>query len=1267
MTSYHPVQTPTNDVSKGDRGVNPRETARWPSILTIGWISRLIQRGAIAPLTEDDTWPLPAHDTAAALHDRFEPHWAFEKIRAVPRLHYALWLTFRGQILRDLFLYFVYAGMMLLQPILIQSILQCIEQDPVVHTSMHITNGYVLAALLTALSFVSITLIDYAQYSNSHTGCNAKSIVLDLVFRKTLMLSGAAAVGLSTGDIVTLASVDADRIFMGFSFGYWALVGPLMLLAVYILIGYQLGAVVGVIGGVTMFLALYVGYVSGRKVGDIRRDLLKVQASRVKLTNEVLQGIRVVKLYAWEASLEAQLATIRDHEIALLKKYHTRRTFNTVLLYIAPVISLAICLLVYVALGHTLTAPIAFTALAYVNVARFPCTVFSTSIMMTAEMLASCERIGTYLASTNVVAAIDAPVYNGPTTVAMTDAAFSWATSTPDIEASSLTLRDLTFTLTPGSLTIVVGPVGSGKSSLVSAILGEIPHVHGHRNVAGRLSYVSQEPWIQHATIKNNILFHADDDDDDYYHRVLAACQLGPDLAMLPLGDATEIGERGINLSGGQKARVSLARSVYHQSADIYLLDDPLSALDVHVATAVFHECIRGLLGGKTTILVLNSHYHFLPLADRVLLMDNGSIVGDGCFESLKTDFPHLMNFTESNATQDDNDDSASPSLDKPTPPKETGASVQKAGGGLMDKEDRATGAVSAATYKTYFGSSGYNGLVVAASICVFLTLSQTALAMTDWFMSYWSNHATMMAKVSSGYIYLGCAVVSVVLVYGRSLYILMVAIKCSQSLHALLLRKVLAAPVPTFFDVTPIGRILNRFSSDLDQTDSQLPYFGLLLLQFVFQIVAVLIVCVVSTPYILIVYVPLAYLFFKVQQYYNKSSTELKRLESTSRSPVVTSVAETLSGLSTIRAFNKTRIILAKQRASVDHYMSFSFLFTCAGRWFQMRLDWLSAAIIAGVAFICILTKASIGIAAAGLTLTYASQLSVFLSNTAKMLNMVENLMTSVERLSHYKSLENEDESTIGRVTVDAAWPSAGVITFCNYSMRYREHLDLVLNQVSFTVPSGAKVGICGRTGSGKSSLMAALFRMVPRASGSIAIDDVDIATVSVTTLRSRLTIIPQDPVLFSGSLRFNLDPSGTAGDDELWRVLKQVHLAEGVASLDDEVAERGSNFSVGQRQLLCIARALLRRSQVVVLDEATASIDLESDKRIQATITECFVGITMLIIAHRLDTIIDSDRILVLDAGRVVEYDTPNVLLAKADGEFATLAAQAQLQRPL
>ncbi|CAK4629763.1 unnamed protein product [Aphanomyces euteiches] len=447
-------------------------------------------------------------------------------------------------------------------------------------------------------------------------------------------------------------------------------------------------------------------------------------------------------------------------------------------------------------------------------------------------------------------------------------------------------------------------------------------------------------------------------------------------------------------------------------------------------------------------------------------------------------------------------------------------------------------------------------------------------------------------------------ALFSIVLVWWRTIYLLFLSIKCSMTLHSKLLAKVIQAPVNTFFDITPVGRILNRFSGDLDQVDSQLPFFGVLFLQFAFQIIAVAIVCAVSSPFILIIYVPMLYLFYKVQAFFNASSGDLKRLESVSRTPVVNLISETNSGLSTIRAFDMT-----------DYLM----IYRIASRWLQMRLDWLSAVIIAGVAFIGVATKSSISVTAAGLALTYASQMSAFLSRATFGWSMFDNIMTCVERLDHYNTLDTEGKTQEESATVPKEWPVDGNVSFESYSMRYRDHLDLVLRDVSFVVNGGEKI------------------------------DGVDISQVNLQTLRSRLTIIPQDPILFSGSLRFNIDPSQQASDADLWAVLKKVHLADRLeGGLDFQVAEKGSNLSVGQRQLLCIARALLRQSRVVVLDEATANIDLESDRLIQQTIKDCFRDVTMLIIAHRLDTIIDSDRILVMDHGSAIEYDSPEVLLA-------------------
>ncbi|KAF0694190.1 hypothetical protein As57867_014854, partial [Aphanomyces stellatus] len=611
---------------------NPLESANWFSVVAINWITPLVNKGAKTPLTEDDVWPLPRDATATVLHAEFSKHWAVEKTKAAPALWYAIYRTFRARIWFSFALYVISGALMLVQPIMIKSMLQFLEHadddDKIqVHTSLGISDGYVLATLLSILTFVSITIGDYGQYLTNLLGVNGKVVLIDTVFKKILTMSGYAKKDMTTGEIVTMASVDADRLLFGFLMGYWVAISPMTLLAVFIMLGTELGAVVALVGGGIMFCFVSMGFKTGEKVGRIRADVLKVQAERVKLTNEVLQGIRVVKLYAWETSLQEQLAAIRTRELVLLKQYQATRIFNTVALMLAPLVSLAACLMVYVAQGNRLTTPVAFTALAYINIARQPCTVFSSSVMGLTEALASCQRITKFLLSDEIDLIADSDDVSGESwprflmcglcvdatddpVVDISNADFSWSASKGQAtiqDGGAVTLRHINLHLQPKSLTIVVGAVGSGKSSLISAILGEIHQLGGTHNVRANFSYVNQEAWIQHATLKDNIVFDSPYD-DTYYHQVLAACQLETDLAMLPEGDATEIGERGINLSGGQKARVSLARAMYCRRANVYLLDDPLSALDVHVANAVFDQCVEGLLRDKTTVLVLNSH-----------------------------------------------------------------------------------------------------------------------------------------------------------------------------------------------------------------------------------------------------------------------------------------------------------------------------------------------------------------------------------------------------------------------------------------------------------------------------------------------------------------------------------------------------------------------------------------------------------------------------------------------------------------------------------
>ncbi|RHY49978.1 hypothetical protein DYB30_010925 [Aphanomyces astaci] len=1132
---------------------HPLESVSWLSYITVWWMDALIRKGAQAPLTEQDVWPLAKADTVDSVYPLVTAKW---DPALKPRLVVVLWQAFRYRIVVSFLLFSLYAVLSLLQPIAVKSMMQYLEQEDVTATALGLTNGYALAFVLFVVSMTSACIMDFAGYYAAHIGINLKSAVANMVYVKTLSLSGLAKAKFSSGEVVTMTSVDLERITMGFSLGHWTFISPAMLLVIFIMLAFELGPLAAFIGGLAMAGFIYFGITSGQRVGHLRQDILAVQAQRVKLTNEVLQGIRVVKLYAWEGSIQDQLKDIRLREISCLTKYHNLRIINNVLLMVAPVVSLACCLMVFVGQGRPLTMPVAFTALAYMNITRQPCGVFSTSVIGFTEALASCRRLSDFFNAEELAPDLDTT--HEAATVELSHADFSWTN-----DATAPTLKDISLQLEPGTLTMVVGAVGSGKSSLVSAILGDVHVTSGSRHVRARFSYVNQESWIQHATVRDNIVFVSDLYDLDLYDRVIRACQLSPDLAMLPKGDLTEIGERGINLSGGQKARISLARAMYQTNADVFLLDDPLSALDVHVANAVFSECMLGLLRGKTSLLVLTSHYHLLPHAHRILVMANGAIVGDGSYEQLKTEFPHLMNLTTQSdgmATTFQDDQGEKDEHAKMEVSKQVAPQLSQDKDSLVVKEDNVKGKVTLQTYKSYLGASGYNGYnnmsfsakvdfgshifecryLVGFVMTVLFTISQVTLSMTDWFMSVWARNGPLSLAYGWGYVALAGA--SVVMVYGRSIFTLITAMLCSKNFHSKALRNVLRAPVPTFFDVTPRR------------------------------------------------HVPVGYVYFAAQTAYNKAANEIKRLDGVTKSPLISLVSETYQGLSTIRAFAKSPSFAHKQREAIDFNVRFYFAFFLGARWFQMRLDFLGSLIVGACAVVTVLTKSSVGLAAAGLSLTYSTQLSVLLSRVAIFSAWLDNSMTSVERLNHYNQLESEHAEDEGA--------------------------------------------------------------------------DVDIASVSVTSLRQGLTIIPQDPVLFSGSIRLNLDPTNCATDAELWTALKQVHLSGTVIpTLEFAICERGSNLSVGQRQLVCIARALLRRSKVVVLDEATANIDPESDRLIQATMRECFENVTRLIIAHRLDTILDSDRILVLDAGVAVEYDAPSTLLANKHSAFAQLAQHAHV----
>ncbi|XP_048239473.1 ATP-binding cassette sub-family C member 2-like [Haliotis rufescens] len=781
---------------------------------------------------------------------------------------------------------------------------------------------------------------------------------------------------------------------------------------------------------------------------------------------------------------------------------------------------------------------------------------------------------------------------------------------------------------------------------------------------------------------------------------------------MLPAGDMTEIGERGINLSGGQKQRVSLARAVYNND-DIYLLDDPLSAVDSHVGKHIFDKVLsrNGLLAGKTRVLVTHG-IHWLPEVDSIHVMTNGQISETGTYDQLLHQNGPFAQFLQKNLFESHDSDVSDPefteiekkvfqrleSVESDEETDEASVTLMKSlmkstevkqvellkakepvseSSKLIEEEQVETGKVTLNVFLAYGRAIGLWTVVFSL---IMYALFQVMSVMSASWLSKWTddtslNNLTLLPSNSSGRLeknnyYLG---VYGVLGVAQTVFIMIFAflwnlrtVKASGILHMNMLRNVLKAPL-SFFDTTPTGRIVNRFSQDIDTIDTSMPSTVEYAINTLLQVLSSIIVISFTTPIFLVVVVPLVILYYFIQRFYVTTSRQLKRLESKARSPIYSHFGETLSGASVIRSFQAQSRFIKESEDRVDTNQRFTFYASCALRWLGVRLEIIGNIIVFAASLFAVMSRDTLSGGLVGLSISYAIEITVNLNLMVQLVSGVETQIVSVERVKEYTEIDSEAAWNVPEKRPNHDWPDSGVVKFLDYSTRYRDGLDLVLKGITCTVHSREKVGIVGRTGAGKSSLTLSLFRLIEAAGGEINIDGVDVSTLGLHDLRSKLTILPQDPVLFVGCLRGNVDPFNKYSDNQIWRALEQAHLKTFVETLPDglehECSEGGENMSVGQRQLLCLARALLKKTRILVLDEATAAVDMETDCLIQETIRSEFKECTVLTIAHRLNTVMDCDRILVLDKGCVCEFDTPSSLLQQPDSIFYSMAKAAGL----
>ena len=798
----------------------------------------------------------------------------------------------------------------------------------------------------------------------------------------------------------------------------------------------------------------------------------------------------------------------------------------------------------------------------------------------------------------------------------------------------------------------IVGAIGSCKSSLLAAILGEMSLVEGSSRIYGKISYVSQIPWIFAGTIRENILF-SKSFKKEKYERVLKACCLITDFRSFRAGDSTVIGEKGVNLSGGQKARLSLARALYTE-ADIYLFDDPLAAVDSTVARDIFQQCIgnEGILNDKTRLLVTHQ-IQFLPEFDHCILLDHGKVQKQGLFDELLTTdevkkcYENQQNHTnkrKENHKRKDTDIYDDSSLNP-------FATIDESS--IVREETSVEGTVSAEVWlKLFTSGNGWTGFLLWIFL---LLLGQGIYDATNKWLSLWSSKSEVEQREHHyPYIYLGLVIGTLMLALLRADYFFQIMLRGASVFHNGMFKGFLYSSL-RFYESNPVGRILNRFSKDQQVLDESLPLTLFDTIQPLIMVLGSIVIIGMGNPWVLLTLVIIIPAFLWLRRFYVKTSRQIKRLESVSRSPIYALFSSSLSGLITVRAFKVENEFVNSFIDKVNANSRAFFIFLCSSRWFGLRLDLMTCCLTFFTAILSVALRKNVDASSVALGLTYSMSLADIFQWGVRQSTETENYMVSTERINEYCRIPSEPGLYKEESEPPANWPVEGKIEFERYKLSYRPELEPVLIDINLKIEPRDKIGIIGRTGAGKSSIFQALFRLTDKSTtgGKILIDGVDISRISLDDLRSSLNIIPQSPVLFSNTLRYNLDPFAHYADEQLWDALEAVQLKTKIENLEDKlntrVAEYGNNFSVGECQLICVARAILKPSKILLIDEATAHVDTKTDELIQRILREKFTNQTILTIAHRLNTIMDSDKIVIMDGGIIAEYGTPTVLLTK------------------
>lgn len=1297
------------------------DSAGLVSFVLSTWLSKLMYKAYRKGLVIEDIPLGSPHDSCDLNVQRLEKLWQEELGKHGPSgasFSRAVWRFIRTRVVADCVVFTTSCILGFLTPMIFMRKLLEFAEDP----DASFQTGLIWALLLMLCELCRIFFFSWRWVMSFRTASRLRIACIGLMYKKLIRLSNFEEK--SMGQLVNIFANDSQRIFDVVLFGPMIIGGPMVLISgvVYVLSILSPQA----LAGVFVFVAFYpVQYFISRISGLIRGKNVRVTDERISLMSEILTYIKTIKMNSWESYFSDQVHYVRTKEQSFIEKTSYLSSLGVSLAPTVPILSAIVTFLTHLGSGHTLSAAQAFSIQAvFSNSIRNVVRVLGYGLSSIFDAITGLKRVQKCLLIEEVQLRVQRPIDRSQA-VAIGGATFTWgSTWSPsvtktkkerkkkmdepikksDVEAAiqereKLTkdaneiagiqpvLQGISFSAPKGHLVGVCGPVGSGKTSLLLAILGQMRLVNGQMARDGSCAFVSQQAWIINGTLRDNVLFGEAFVSTRYYN-VISSCALNNDVNELPGGDLTEIGDRGINLSGGQKQRVALARALY-ANRDIYLLDDPLSAVDVNVGATIFENYIQRQLRNKTVILV-SHQIQYLSQCDEVYVMKGGHIVERGTHESLlelNKEYASMMNQSNSiasgtNAHQFPSGlENGSAITNGETSKPVNYDKRREAGDMLIVEEPFNAGSLKTDTYWRYISAAG--GYLMAALVFFVFLCNLGSIAFSSWWLATWIkagggnttmevNNVTVWSTnlgdnpdyvfyqtiyaSTIGFILLTCAL--------RCFVFTRATIRASSVIHHELFQKIIHSPM-LFFETNPIGRLQNIFSRDLDDVDSRLPpTIENIIGNFWIMAFAVLFICIVF-PWFFVAFIPISVIYYFVSRIFRKGIRDLKRLDNTSRSPIFSKLVETMHGLNTVRAFNKEGEYIQRFFQLCDENATCSYLWNVGMRWLAVRIDLLAAATMSITALLVVFLHGSVVPAMAGLALSYSWHISGVLQYTTRLISETEVRFLSVERILAYIDtavVEGKSSSTKPPPT----WPNEGHINFKNVCLSYRKNLPNALSNISFNVLPGEKIGIVGRTGSGKSSLTAALFRLVELNNGHIKVDGVDISDICLSVLRDKISIVPQDQVLFSGTIRSNLDRKNKCSDKEMWDALTKTRLSDRVASLPkklDTVVSSGScGLSVGECQLLCLARALLKNSKILVLDEATASIDPETEAAVQTTIQEEFKSSTVFIIAHRLATISFCDRILVMNGGKVIEFDSPEKLLANSDSEFAKMMASSE-----